>query len=154
MKIREATRSDAKWILHHRVEMFRDMGESDDQLREITSLTEEYLKSDWIKDYQYFLVEEEERVIGGCGLSLFRIPPKSAQISGFYAYLSNMYIEPEFRRRGIGKSLVKHVVDYCKSKHIALIFLHASDKGLLLYNTLGFESSQKLMQLRTFDFER
>lgn len=130
------------------------MGESEDQLHEIASLVEEYLKSDWIKDYHYFLVEEEDRVIGGCGLSLFRIPPKSPQISGFYAYLSNMYVEPEFRRKGVGRALMRHVVDYCKSKHIALLFLHASEKGLLLYNTLGFESSPKLMQLRTFDFEK
>jgi len=153
MKIRKAVSDDSKWILHHRIEMFRDMGETEVQLREIASLVEEYLKSDWIEDYHYFLVEEEDRVIGGCGLSLFRIPPKSAQISGFYAYLSNMYVEPEFRRKGVGRLLMKHVIDYCKSKHIALIFLHASDKGLQLYNTLGFESSQKLMQLRTLDFD-
>ena len=131
--------------------MFRDMGESEDYLRETTKLTEKYLESDWIKDYLYFLVEDDGQVIGGCGISIFRIPPKFSQPTGVYAYLSNMYIEPEFRRKGYGRALVDYVVDYCKTQQIGLLFLHASDTGQLLYKTIGFMGPQKLMELHTFD---
>jgi len=152
MKIRRATAADSKWILYHRVEMFKDMGESEEMLDATTRLTEEYLESDWMSDYLYFLVEEGEQVIGGCGISLFRIPPKSSQPTGVYAYLSNMFIEPEFRMKGIGKHLVEHVIDYCKSEEIGLLILHASDKGLPLYRSLGFLQSPKLLQIRTSDY--
>lgn len=153
MKIRRASSTDSKWILHHRIEMFKDMGESEEMLEVTTQLTEKYLESDWMKDYLYFLVEEGEQVIGGCGISTFRIPPKHSQLSGVYAYLSNMFIEPEFRRKGVGTFLVKHVINFCKEKKIGLLLLHASDTGSLLYKSLGFDSPPRLMEIRTYDFE-
>ena len=151
MKIRQATKSDSKWILHHRIEMFKDMGESEKSLSATIRLTEQYLETDWIKDYLYFLVEDNDSVIGGYGISTFRIPPQLSQPAGVYAYLSNMFIEPEYRGQGVGKLLVNYVVDFCKEEQIGLLFLHASDKGIPLYKSLGFVSSERLMHLRTFD---
>jgi len=144
-----ATTSDSEWILHHRIEMFRDMGESEDSLIETTKLTEEYLESDWTKDYLYFLVEDGSKVIGGCGISPFRIPPQLSQPTGTYAYLSNMFIEPDFRGKGVGRDLLDYVIDFCKKEHIGLLFLHASNKGLPLYRSKGFVSSEHLMHRRT-----
>jgi GNAT superfamily N-acetyltransferase len=145
MKIREATRADSKWILHHRIGMFTDMGESPDYVKESAKLTEEYLKDDWTTGYRYFLVEENDEVIGGCGISPFRIPPQVSQKSGIYAYLSNMFVEHEHRRKGIGNALLRYVIEVCKSEGIGLLFLHASDDGLLLYESEGFKSSERLM---------
>lgn len=152
MKIRQASKDDSKWILHHRIEMFKDMGESEESLSETIRLTEQYLEEDWTKDYQYFLVEDNDRVIGGCGISTFRISPQLSQPAGIYAYLSNMFIEPECRGKGIGKLLVNYVIDFCKREQIGLLFLHASDKGLPLYKSLGFVSSERLMHSRTMYF--
>lgn len=151
MKIREASRTDGKWILHHRIGMFTDMGESPDYVQESARLTTDYLMEDWTKGYRYFLVEENGEVIGGCGISPFRIPPQVSQKSGIYAYLSNMFVEHEHRRKGIGKALVKHVIEVCKSEGIGLLFLHASDDGLPLYESEGFNSSIRLMHRRVFD---
>jgi GNAT superfamily N-acetyltransferase len=151
MKIREATRADGKWILHHRIGMFTDMGLDQDYVQESAKLTEKYLKDDWTKGYRYFLVEENSEIIGGCGISPFRIPPQISQKSGVYAYLSNMFVEHEHRRKGVGKTLLRHVIDVCKSEEIGLLFLHASDDGLHFYESEGFESSIQLMHRRVFD---
>lgn len=149
MKIREATRADNKWILHHRIGMFTDMGESPDYVQESTRLTEKYLKDDWTKDYRYFLVEENDEVIGGCGISPFRVPPQVSQKNGVYAYLSNMFVEHDHRRKGVGKALLRHVVAVCRDEGIGLLFLHASDDGLPLYESEGFKSSERLLSFRT-----
>lgn len=150
MDIREATRTDSKWILHHRIGMFMDMGESDDYVNETAQLTERYLEDDWTKGYRYFLVEENDEVIGGCGISPFKIPPQVSQKSGIYAYLSNMFVEHEHRRKGVGKALLRYVVDVCRDEGIGLLFLHASVEGLPLYESEGFTSSEKLMHRRTY----
>jgi len=63
---------DSKWILHHRVEMLKDMGESEEYLSETTKLTKQFFEDDWTKDYLYFLIEENSKVVGGCGISTFR----------------------------------------------------------------------------------
>jgi GNAT superfamily N-acetyltransferase len=148
MKIREATRADSKWILHHRIGMFKDMGESDEYVKESARLTERYLEDDWTTEYRYFLVEENNEVIGGCGITPFRIPPQVSQKTGIYAYLSNMFIEREYRRKGVGKALLSYVFDVCYSDGIGLLLLHASDDGLPLYELEGFQSTKRLMQRR------
>ncbi len=131
--------------------MFTDMGESPEYIQESARLTEQYLEDDWTKGYRYFLVEENDEVIGGCGISPFRIPPQVSQKSGVYAYLSNMFVEHEYRRKGVGRALLHRVIEICKNEGIGLLFLHASDDGLSLYKTEGFKSSERLMALRTFD---
>ena len=145
MKIREATRADGKWILHHRIGMFTDMGLDQDYVQESAKLTEEYLKDDWTEGYRYFLVEENDEVIGGCGISSFRIPPQVSQRTGVYAYLSNMFVEHKYRRKGVGRELLRYVTNVCITEGIGLLFLHASDDGLPLYELDGFVSSKRLM---------
>ncbi len=153
MIIREASSADSKWILHHRIGMFEAMGESEEFLQETRQLTEDYIKGDWMKDYRYFLVEEDECVIGGCGLSTFRIPPQEPQRSGVYGYLSNMFIEPQYRRQGFGQALLRHILTLCKHEGIGLLLLHASDEGSYLYLNEGFQSSTGIMQLHTSKWE-
>ena len=150
MKIREATESDSEWILHHRIGMFRDMDDSDEFIEETTELTMQYLKVGWTNDYRYFLIEEDDSVVGGCGLSLFRIPPMAHQKTGIYAYLSNMYIESEHQKKGYGRFLLKHVIDLCKREGIGLLLLHASKNGRSLYESEGFNTPEALMHLITW----
>jgi len=147
MIIREATGADSKWILHHRMCMFEAMGESEDFLKETESLTKQYINDDWTNDYRYFIVEEESLVVGGCGLSTFRIPPQASQEKGIYGYVSNMFIEPDFRRRGLGRALLKYVIQECKKEGIGLLLLHASKEGFPLYSLEGFQSVPGLMHL-------
>ncbi len=151
MKIRKATRADGKWILHHRIGMFTDMKSPPDYIQETAELTKQYLKGDWTQGYRYFLVEENGEVIAGCGISQFRIPPQVSQITGVYAYLSNMFVEHEHRRKGVGKALLNHVIEVCRTDGIGLLFLHASDDGMPLYESEGFSSSKRLMALRSYN---
>ena len=147
MKIRAATKSDSKWILHHRVNMFIDMGKSSEFIKETEELTESFLEDHWTKDYRYFLVEEGDDIVGGCGISQFRVPPQASQRRGVYAYITNMFVEQNHRGRGVGGALLRHVIDLCRHEGIGLLLLHASVVGLTIYESLGFRSSKNLMQL-------
>jgi GNAT superfamily N-acetyltransferase len=149
MKIREATREEGKWILHHRIGMFTDMGEHEDYVQGSAEMTKKYLEDDWTQEYRYFLVEDNGVTIGGCGISSFRIPPQVSQPTGVYAYLSNMFVEGEHRGRGVGRKLLRHVIEVCREEEIGLLLLHASDQGMPLYESEGFHSSKRLMGLRT-----
>ena len=129
--------------------MFEAMGESEDFLRETRRLTEQYISTDWTKDYRYFLIEEDGNVVGGCGLSTFQIPPQAPQKTGVYGYLSNMFIEQKYRRHGFGRAIIRHIIQVCKTEGIGLLFLHASKEGHFLYDSEGFQNNPGLMQLHT-----
>ena len=152
VKFREATRADSRWILHHRIEMFTDMGLDHDYIYDTARLTEDYLEGDWSRNYRYFLIEDEGEVIGGCGISPFRVPPQVSQKTGIYAYLSNMFIERSYRRKGVGRALLRYVFDICRRNGIGLLFLHASDEGLPFYVSEGFLSLKGLMHRRISDY--
>ncbi|MHA1959429.1 MAG: N-acetyltransferase family protein [Candidatus Thorarchaeota archaeon] len=147
MKIREATRADAEWVLHHRLGLFRESGASEDVLDETNAMTKYYLSLDWTEDFRYFLAENRRGVVGGCGLSIFRIPPFSGQRTGLMAYLFNMYVEPQERRMGVGSALLKHMIDVCRNEGIHLVVLHASEIGRSLFGSFGFRKSKSLMHL-------
>ncbi|MFX1270704.1 MAG: GNAT family N-acetyltransferase [Promethearchaeota archaeon] len=152
MIIREATEADAKWVLRHRIGMFMAMGEDEEFIHETKELTKEYLQGDWKGDYRYFLVEKNDEVIGGCGLSTFSLPPMAHQKSGVYTYLSNMFVEPEHQGKGIGRVLLRHVIQVCKEEGIGLVILHASSHGAHLFRSEGFIDPRHLLHLRTMDW--
>lgn len=127
--------------------MFEAMGKSENFLKETKDLTEQYINQDWTSHLRYFLVEDYDRVLGGCGLTTFRIPPQAIQRTGTFGYLSNMFIEPEYRRKGLGRALLGHVIEICRHDGIGLLLLHASKDGHLLYDGEGFQSLPDLMQL-------
>ncbi|MFW9863311.1 MAG: GNAT family N-acetyltransferase [Candidatus Thorarchaeota archaeon] len=153
MKIREATEADAKLVLRHRIGMFKAMGENEEFIQETTELAKEYLQGDWTVSYRYFFVEEDDEVIGGCGLSTFGLPPMAHQKSGVYTYLSNMFVEPNHQGKGIGRALLRHVIQVCKEEGIGLIILHASTHGFQLFRSEGFTNPGHLLHLRTMDWQ-
>jgi GNAT superfamily N-acetyltransferase len=150
MMIREATEVDAQWILHHRLGMFEAMGESKEFVDETAQLTKAYLMTDWKKDYRYFLVEIDGEVIGGCGLSLFRVPPMAHQETGVFGYVSNMFIEPEQRGNGYGRAILEHIINLAKKEGIGLLLLHASKGSRAFYESEGFNTPGGLMHLITW----
>jgi GNAT superfamily N-acetyltransferase len=147
MMIREARPEDSEWVLHHRIGMFRAMGESEEFIKKTEALVRDYLSGDWTNNYRYFLIEIEGRIAGGCGLSTLQIPPLADQVTGVYGYVSNMFVEPDLRGKGLGKRLMNHVVEFCRESGIGLLILHSSRDKTEFYKSLGFTNSRFLMHL-------
>jgi GNAT superfamily N-acetyltransferase len=51
---------------------------------------------------------------------------------------------PSFRRRGIGWRLTETIVAWCRERGFRWIYLHASEQGRPLYESLGFEASSEM----------
>ena len=55
------------------------------------------------------------------------------------AWIGMMLVDPAYRRRGIGRSLMEHALAYLEGAGVGTIKLDATDMGYPLYRSLGFQ---------------
>jgi ribosomal protein S18 acetylase RimI-like enzyme len=94
--------------------------------------TKEWVSSDIDRGEEYFLYQKEGV---DCGCVAFEQP--NSDIS----YLNRLSVLPEYRHKGIGEQLVKHVLEYSRTKNIQLVSIGIIAEHTLLkkwYLKLGF----------------
>ncbi len=154
--IRRATLEDITVIAQHRASMFSDMG----QLRaatvgDLVKLSEEYLRHAVpAGEYLGWLVfpqDKPETIIGGAGVQLRRTLPHPAPREnpvriayGRQGIVLNVYTEREWRRQGLARLLMEHVIDWAKAAGLDTLVLHASEEGRPLYERLGFVQTNEM----------
>lgn len=77
--------------------------------------------------------------------SVYRLVNHRSEIFGQpSAYISNVYVVPELRRRGIASRLTQTCVDWAKSQGCVVARLRTSSIGRPVYERLGFTQSDEL----------
>src|SRR5205807_2331200 len=80
----------------------------------------------------HFVAVEEGAVIG-C-VVLFPLDGEEQK-----AQLMQMAVESNLQGKGIGKLLVEHLLNFCKTKNIKEVVCHSRDTAVKFYSNLGFE---------------
>jgi GNAT superfamily N-acetyltransferase len=150
MEIVRASEKDIYWIVRHRVEMFRDMGMEDDTLAKTESLTEDSLRHGFDERSIYYLAKEDDDVVGGCAVAICKILPSNGNITGEFAYVFNMYVEKQHRRKGIASKLMARIKEDCDAMNISRLYLHASVEGAPVYLKAGFAKSENFYEIRSW----
>jgi GNAT superfamily N-acetyltransferase len=148
--IREALPSESAIILHHRRSMFRDMGEG--TVEELDRMLE--VASPWLAraladgSYHHWLaLDSSGRVAGGGGVLLSPWPANPRDPFIQRAVILNVYTEPEFRKLGIARQIMRTILACVREQGLRSVNLHASDEGRPLYEKLGFKATNE-MRLR------
>lgn len=68
--------------------------------------------------------------------------------TGKIGLLSSMYTDPDYRRRGIAKELLRRVVEEARDYGCGSVQITASDMGVLLYTDFGFVKNGNFMQYK------
>jgi GNAT superfamily N-acetyltransferase len=159
-RIRQATPEDVSVIGWHRARMFQDMGLVPDELFESyrTKALDRLSKALASGDYVGWLVSHAnapEKIVAGAGVVIRVVPPfphrsGNGEITiaeGRQGVIVNVFTEPEWRRRGIAKFLMKKIIAWSRDQSLDDLVLHASDDGRALYQQLGFVLTEE-MRLR------
>ncbi|MGH9600960.1 MAG: GNAT family N-acetyltransferase [Terriglobales bacterium] len=152
MLIRETTLDDATEIMRHRRFMFRDMGDRDEAALDAMQATSAPYLVARMKDGTYrgwFAQAAGGRVAGGGGVLVYPWVSNPCDPNPMRAYLLNVYVYQEFRRQGVARYLMEVMVDWCRAQGYSTVWLHASDEGRGLYESMGFAATNE-MKL-TFD---
>jgi len=60
------------------------------------------------------------------------------------AYVSNVYIDPALRRRGLGTTLTQLCIDWARENGCVVVRLRTSAMGRHVYAAMGFEQSDEM----------
>ncbi len=148
MIVRRASYDDIPLIVHHRIEMLRSMGYSESVLNMTKSGVENYLRNDWDESVKCFLVIIEDEVVGGCAFSVYsRLPSPRAPSVSKVSYIHNVFVEPEFRNRGIATELIKRMLTLCCKEGAFKVELHDTSMSSGIYRKLGFKKVENYCDL-------
>ena len=145
-QIRPATIEDLPHLLHHRRSMYQAMGHTDSaMLDEVVRISTLYF-TDAIPSGRYcgWLAEAESRVVGGGGIVLNDWPAHPRESFPRRAWILNMFVESEFRRRGIARRLMDTMIEWCRANGFRNVSLHASQEGRPLYESMGFKPTNEM----------
>ena len=146
--IRRVTLDDLEEILLHRRQMFEDMGHResavlDEIVRSSRPVLREFLAAG--SYVGWFAMTTENRVAGGGGILI------SPSLSGPLApdkaervYMWNVFTYPEFRKRGLARLVTQTAIDYCRRHGHKILWLHASQYGRPLYESMGFNQTNEM----------
>ncbi len=94
---------------------------------------------------RWFVADDSERIIGTCLATLSN--GSSNILKDVSAMLAGIYVDPEYRGRGIARLLTENAIAWCKERGCVRIRLNASPAGRHLYETLGFVPATEMMRL-------
>jgi ribosomal protein S18 acetylase RimI-like enzyme len=137
--------------------MFRDMGKlAVHQEESLQRATASYLREAMPRgEYLAWIAEDDgtpPTSIGGAGVQLRPLVPRPREGAddlelGPEAIVLSVYVEPAWRRHGVGEALMRALLDALAARGIHRIVLHASPDGQRLYERLGFVATNE-MRLR------
>jgi|SRR5579872_5548543 len=146
--IRPTVLEDLEEILIHRRRMFYDMGHRDEavldaMVRSSRPAMERYLRE--LTYFGWFALTPDGRIAAGAGLLLMPLvsgPLHPDKIER--AYFLNVYTYPEFRKRGLARALTQKAIDWCRENQFKILWLHASNEGRPIYESLGFKATNEM----------
>ena len=147
MQYKFATADDMELLIRSRAETLRAVN----RLPEDYTFSEEFLEAsrEYFRegDQTTVLALEEGRIAGCATMCYIDMMPTFSHPSGRRAHLMNVYTHPDFRRQGVGRTMVSLLIDEARDRGITEISLDATEAGRPLYRTLGFKDSDECMVL-------
>jgi len=144
--IRPVGSDDLAVICEHRRKMFAEMGTEPATL-DVASDSFAIWLAPLLEsgDYFGFLVEDAGVVVAGIGMRVTDFPPNPIHPeTNKRGFVSNMYVEPEYRRRGLAQELMGLADAELLRRGVTYAVLQASAAGRPMYEKLGWSTTTEM----------
>lgn len=98
---------------------------------------------------QYYIAKENGKIIGSCYICIIPNLSRGGKSIGF---IENVITDKEYRRKGIGKNIIKKAIEYAKKQNCYKILLQSGNKRTeahKFYESIGFDGeSKKAFEIR------
>lgn len=139
-------------VAGHRLRMFQGMGSVPPALAEQLQQSSERALAALLASGEYvgwFAVDALGNVIAGVGVHIKAQLPRISLVreevvDSPVPLVVNVYTEPDWRRRGVARALMRHLMSWAAEQEYDRVVLHASDAGRALYMSLDFASTNEM----------
>ena len=146
MEFRKATTDDVETLMSLRKQMFADDGipatcDIDEEMREYftTSLAD--------GSFIAWLAVDGGKAVATGGVFFYKMPPSYGNPTGLAAYLTNMFTQKDYRRRGVASELLTRLLEDTRALGYSRMLLHASKMGRKVYEKFCFTDAAGYMAL-------
>ena len=144
---RKLTENDLETFINMRINQLREEGATD-EMDLSPALMDYYQRHLANGTFVSWLALDGDKIIGTSGMSFVEKPPYFGCPTGRIGLLSSMYTNPDYRRQGIAKELLRMVVEEARAYGCGTVQITASDMGVLLYSDFGFVKNKNFMQYK------
>lgn len=142
---RKLEEKDLDIFINMRITQLREEGATED-IDLVPSLKDYYNRHMGDGTFVSWLALDGDKIIGTSGMSFVEKPPYFGCPNGRIGLLSSMFTDPDYRRCGIGKELLRRVVEEARNYGCGAVHITASDMGVKLYTAFGFKHNGNFMQ--------
>lgn len=147
--VRRLEAGDREMICHHREAMFLEAGGDAQKLQQMTEHFRPWLVPRLADGRYYgFVVLEGDAPAAAIGLMSIEWPPHPAHPdTDQRGYVLNVYVEPEYRRRGLASKLMLLGEAEFARRGLGFAILHATEVGRPVYQALGWAGTAEMAKV-------
>lgn len=146
MTVRRATKTDVEALVRLRVRMFVDMGRDVGAEDAAWRVDAAAWFADRIDDPDFAAFVADDRELGVVAVAAGTCEatvPSPGNAEGRRGHVFNVCTDPRRRRLGLARQCVAALLDWFDNDtDVALVTLSATDDGISLYTSLGFEPAR------------
>ena len=147
IRYKRLTEKELNTFIEMRIDQLREEG-AKEEIDLAPALKQYYMRHMADGTFVSWLAFDGNKIIGTSGMSFVEKPPYFGCPSGKIGLLSSMFTNPDYRRKGIAKELLSHVVNEAREYGCGTIQITASDMGVKLYTDFGFVHNENFMQYK------
>ncbi|WP_125264448.1 GNAT family N-acetyltransferase [Streptomyces alboflavus] len=146
--VRKAQAADAVALAHLRWRFKQEdepgpRGEEEPFIRECTEWMRVRLAGPWTA----WVAEADNEVHGHVFLNHVEKVPEPGTTADTLGYVTNFYVCPEYRGRGLGKALLEEVVRHGQQNRLDTLIVWPSERSASLYRRVGFTAPEETLEL-------
>lgn len=137
----KATQADIQGLVDNRILFALELsgGQNEEAIQLLRNQMTNYFSNATMDNSCISFIAKCDDIVAGIGsVHIREMPGNFKNPSGKWGYIMNMYTVPEFRRKGICKSILNLLVQEGKKMGVTAFELHATKDGEMVYIQEGF----------------
>jgi len=154
-RIRVATSGDWNALAEMRYQFRSEVGSPTEAKSRFVRRCTSWMKKAFGADstaWRCWVLDDGKQLLGHVWVQLLEKIPNPVDEPELHAYVTNFYVVPEKRDRGLGRKLLNEALSWCRTQGCDAVILWATPESRSLYRRCGLVKSADIFELRCDTF--